>query len=114
MRVIFVSYFFNTGILMLLVNSRGEAHNQETSNLFSPGDFYDYSPKWYSIVGSQLINTMLFSVFTWPISDFLVVCLAFVKQTIDNGFRCCQSQSKRLEHTNKSTIYEYINLYEGP
>ena len=58
--------------------------------------------------------TMLLQVFVWPISDWLKVIFDFVMQTIDNGFQCCQSESKRLVHTKKSTIYEYVNLYSGP
>ena len=46
--------FFNTGILLLLVN----ANLEDVSVILSPffdGKYYDYSPEWYGTVGYTIV-----------------------------------------------------------
>ena len=55
----FAGLFFNTGIIILVVNAN-------TSNYFGftvlEGQFDDFIPQWYSIVGTALLLTMIINV----------------------------------------------------
>jgi len=47
---VFIVLFFNTGILLLLVNANLSDISSPLGNIFD-GRFFDYSPKWYVFVG---------------------------------------------------------------
>ena len=51
---VFIVLFFNTGILLLLVNANLADVSNALSNIFN-GPFYDYSPRWYATVGNTLV-----------------------------------------------------------
>jgi len=54
--------FFNTGLLILIVN----ADLADVSPLlakFFYGGYYDYSPTWYENVGNTLLHTMFLNAF---------------------------------------------------
>ena len=46
--------FFNTGILLLLVNANLSDVSTPLGNVFD-SRFFDYSPKWYVFVGDKLV-----------------------------------------------------------
>ena len=52
---VFVAQFFNTGILLLLVNANLSEHTSIPFYSYANGPFYDYSPQWYVDVGFKLI-----------------------------------------------------------
>ena len=51
---VFIGLFFNTGLLLTLTNANLSDVSKSLATLFH-GHFYDYSPKWYAIVGSTLV-----------------------------------------------------------
>ena len=64
---VFIVLFFNTGLLLLLVNANlSEVHI--LSSIFD-GKYFDYSPQWYAAVGSVLVQTMLTNAFMPPIFE---------------------------------------------
>ena len=68
---VFISLFFNTGILLILVN----ANFSEVSlglGLTSAfkGPFPDYTVDWYNVVGGTLVSTMLLNAFMPPLYEF--------------------------------------------
>jgi len=65
---VFIVLFFNTGILLLLVNANLNDISSLLGNLFN-GRFYDYSPQWYVTVGDALVQTMLLNAFMPPIFE---------------------------------------------
>ena len=65
---VFIVLFFNTGILLLLVNANLNDVSSLLGNLFD-GRFYDYSPQWYVSVGDKLVQTMLLNAFMPPIYE---------------------------------------------
>ena len=65
---VFIVLFFNTGILLLLVNANLNDVSSLLGNLFD-GRFYDYSPQWYVTVGDKLVQTMLLNAFMPPIYE---------------------------------------------
>ena len=70
MQWIFVVQFFNTAILLLLVN----ANLQEVSSFlayFFGGRFNDFSQAWYHDIGTIFIETMLINAFS-PLIEFAI------------------------------------------
>ena len=64
--------FFNTGILLVLVNANLEDVSVILSKILFDGKFYDYSPEWYSTVGYTMVQTMLVNAFMSPINEAVV------------------------------------------
>ena len=58
-NAIFITFFFNTGILILLVYGNLEEVGISVLN----GPYYDYSPEWYAIVGYSIVQTMTLNAF---------------------------------------------------
>jgi len=58
-NMVFVAQFFNTGILLLLVNANLKEHSliPGSETVFAVGQFFDYSPQWYVDVGFKLVQT---------------------------------------------------------
>lgn len=52
---VFVAQFFNTGILLLLVNANLKEHLPGYLAVLFQGRFYDYDEMWYSEVGSKIV-----------------------------------------------------------
>lgn len=65
---VFIVLFFNTGILLLLVNANLTDISGLLGRLFD-GRFYDYSPQWYVSVGDTLVQTMLVNSIMPPIFE---------------------------------------------
>ena len=65
---VFIVLFFNTAILLLLVNANLSDVSGLLGRVFD-GRFYDYSPQWYVTVGDQLVQTMLLNAFMPPIFE---------------------------------------------
>ena len=68
--------FFNTGILLVLVN----ANLSDVSIIlgtFFDGKFYDYSPDWYGTVGYTIVQTMLVNSVMSPINEVIVNVLSW-------------------------------------
>jgi len=57
---VFFAQFFNTGILLLLVNAIMTEHDPKfVTQFISTGNYYDYMPIWYKDVGSKIVKTMI-------------------------------------------------------
>ena len=54
----FVTLFFNTGVVLLLVNANVDGSGGVLSGLYS-----DFTPDWYANVGTQLVLTMVLNIF---------------------------------------------------
>lgn len=49
-----------------------------------------------------------------PVYEALLNFQIWLYQICDSGCRCCIHKSKRMYHTKKSQIFEYVDLYAGP
>ena len=67
-NLVFDVLFFNTGILLTLVNANLADVSSVLGNIFER-TFYDYSPRWYATVGKTLVQTMLLNAFMPPIFE---------------------------------------------
>lgn len=110
---VFIALFFNTAILLLLTNANLSDVSGALGKLFK-GTFYDYQPRWYATVGNTLVNTMILNAFMPPVYEAITNALAWLSQSIDNGWRCCKPKKERDYFTKKTQIYQYLELYTGP
>jgi hypothetical protein len=60
---IFYAQFFNTGILIVLVNGNMTEHQPMIFTKYINGDYYDYYPPWYPDVGAKIVTTMIINAF---------------------------------------------------
>lgn len=109
---VFMCLFFNTGILLLLTS----ANFGDVSGFLSVpfhGTYYDYSPRWYAMVGATIVSTMQLNAFMPPIFEGIDNSVAWLMKTLDNGCRCCQPKEERMYHTKTSQIFKYMEIHGG-
>lgn len=86
-NAVFYSLFFNTGILLILVNANLDEISWGLGlNNVIQGAYPDYSPDWYNVVGATLVSTMLLNAFMPPLYEFQAVATAWAFQALDQGF----------------------------
>lgn len=105
---IFIVQFFNTALLLLLVN----ANLDEQSGLFSlvfSGAVPDFNSWWFSDIGNTLVGAMMFNVY-WPVFEFFMwFGYRTLFRQLDRGLVSCNANK-----TKKITIQQYVELYSGP
>jgi hypothetical protein len=67
---IFVTQFFNTGIILLLIKSNFSEAGIPFLGVIFRSVYYDFDPTWYDDIGSALSFAMFYSAI-WPIIEFL-------------------------------------------
>ena len=77
-----MAQFFNTAILILLVNANLGELGIPGGSLFS-GPFNDYSDKWYAIVGAQIVKTMIINAIMPPITEAIPYVLSWYAKRAD-------------------------------
>ena len=93
---VFIAQFFNTAILILLVNANfGELSSKETS--FFDGPFYDYSPDWYSNVGLKIVQTMIINAILPLVTEVVPILWTWMLTRHDQGWE--SDPVKRLYQT---------------
>jgi hypothetical protein len=102
---IFIAQFLNTGIIILIVNTR---FTRKPIVEFLNGTFDDFIPEWYLNVGTTLLMTMLINVVTLPIINLTILFLKGIGRCCDRRCKC----DKRV--TKKKTQSKWNQLYTGP
>ena len=105
---VFVVQFFNTALLLLLVNANMSEQGGFFDILSRESGIPDFNTQWFNDIGTTLVGAMLFNVY-WPVVEFFVfggMRTAF--RLLDRSFSCNE------ERTKKTTIQQYVNLYSGP
>ena len=69
-NAVFFSLFFNTGILLTLTNANLSDVSGWMSVVFH-STYYDYSPRWYAVIGATLVSTMRLNAFMPPIFELI-------------------------------------------
>ena len=82
---VFIAQFFNTAILILLVYANLEEVSPSLGSILD-GQFRDYSPKWYTLVGNNIAQTMLLNAFMPIITESIPVLIASLQRCRDRGF----------------------------
>ena len=85
---VFIAQFFNTGMMLTLVNANFNDHidNDQLDSWFS-GSFTDFNEGWYKIVGATLIKTMMISAFMPPMEFCGFYGMRLVKRLLDRSFK---------------------------
>lgn len=78
---VFIVQFFNTALLLLLVNANLEEQGFPLKLLSAERGLSDFNSSWFSDIGVTLTGAMLFNVY-WPIIEF------FVFGGMRQAFRC--------------------------
>jgi hypothetical protein len=102
---IFIAQFLNTGIIILIVNTR---FTRKPIVEFLNGTFDDFIPEWYLNVGTTLLMTMLINVVSLPIINLTILFLKAIGRCCDRRCKC----DKRV--TKKKTQTKWNQLYTGP
>lgn len=82
---VFAAQFFNTAILILLVYSNLEEVSPTMGELLD-GEFRDYSPMWYTLVGNNIVQTMAVNGFMPLITETIPILIGKLKRAMDRGF----------------------------
>ncbi len=95
---VFIVQFFNTAMLLLMVNANMTEQAQFFEKIMS-GVLPDFTAQWYNDTGFTLIGAMVFNVY-WPIIEFFVYYgMRYGMRALDRGFFSCDPYK-----TNKITI----------
>jgi hypothetical protein len=106
-NAIFIAQFFNTGILLLLVNANFNEVGLPGGSIFK-GPYYDYVPYWYVAVGYRLTQTMI-------INAMLPLAIAPLGVFLKNRSKKSDRSGTDDEYSTKiSNLNRYIELYSGP
>lgn len=93
-KVMFICYFFNTAIILLLINMNLSEHEPTQFWGFINGQYTDYSPKWYSDVGYQIYQTFLVQMLM-PYVFLLIELLTIgIFRGLDTGCTCNKQKTK--------------------
>lgn len=106
---VFVAQFFNTGILLLLVNANLSEHTYFPAyQILDAGQFYDYAPQWYVDVGFKLVQTQIINcIVPYCTTIGVGVVVPKLKKWLDT--------SKTMDHfkTKKTSRVPFKALYSG-
>ena len=61
---LFFAQFFNTGVLMVVINASAQPLQKTLPSQFKTGQYSDFTTGWYENVGAQLLTTMFFNIIT--------------------------------------------------
>jgi hypothetical protein len=105
---IFLGQFFNTGLLLLIVNARINVI-KDWSNDFPifTGLYSDFSPAWFLNIGCTIFFTMIISIFTIHLGPIIGALIQFI-------FRCFDSGNQIGVGSKKNVKSVFMDLYMGP
>jgi hypothetical protein len=104
---VFYAQFFNTGILLLLVNANLTEHEPKFITSHIKGPYYDYMPQWYAEVGAKIVDTMLINSILPYVGLMTGFVIPKLKRLLDNKF------SGNPYKTKKTSMAGYKDLYSG-
>ena len=83
---VFFMTYFNTAILILIVNCNfEESKSNILRHIFSIGAYTDFNKGWYQVMGPLLLLTVLFNAFV-PLGIVLKnATIYYLKRSFDNG-----------------------------
>lgn len=80
-----MAQFFNTGILLLLVNANMSEHKPKMfTSMISSGMYYDYMPYWYHEVGNKIVKAMIINSIMPYVTLGTSICIPKLTRWLDN------------------------------
>ena len=104
---VFYAQFFNTGILLLLVNANMTEHSPTYITKYIAGRHHDYMPDWYAEVGAKITQTMLINSILPYVGLTTGFLIPMIKRKLDQKF------SGNPYKTKKTSMAAYKDLYSG-
>ena len=87
MNFVFFISFFNTGIMLYIVNiNYFESDIPMLRQVLSLGKNSDFSQQWYTVMGPILVYTILMNAIVPVLSTIKTMALWYFKQAYDRGF----------------------------
>lgn len=107
---VFIVQFFNTALLLLMVNANMTEQGGFFSLLSRETGIPDFNSQWFNEIGTTLVAAMLFNVY-WPVIEFFVFAgIRTLKRMLDSK----SFAIRRFERTKTTNIQLYIEIYSGP
>lgn len=104
---IFVAQFFNTGLLLSMVNANCTEHKPAFLTKFFNGDHYDYGYLWYQQVGSKIVQTMFINAVIIPyVGLTTTILIPAIKRKLD-------SKTMNPFDTKKTSMAQHKALWSG-
>lgn len=105
---VFVVQFFNTALLLLLVNANLAEQFTFLGKIFE-GKLADFDSYWFGDLGKNLVMAMAYNTVFPMIEAGGFWGMRFGFRLLDRRFKTCNDN-----YTNKTTISQYVDLYSGP
>lgn len=105
---VFIVQFFNTAMLLLLVNANLTEQFGFLGAIFE-GKIADFNTFWFGDIGKTIVGAMMFNIY-WPMLEaagWWFYRLGW--RLLDRRFKTCNEN-----YTNKTTIQQYVEIYSGP
>jgi hypothetical protein len=110
MKTVFVGYFFNTGVIVLLIHlNLSEHYPTQFWSLFN-GSFTDYMPEWYLQVGRYIVQQFLVQIVMPWLYLLIAIYWNKVKMWLDIG--CCNKGD--LRKTRLTNMLAFLDYYQDP
>jgi len=105
---IFIGQFINTGLLLLIVNTRIDVIKQWSNDFpIFTGAYGDFSPAWFLNIGCTIFFTMIISIVTIHLGPVILAGIKFL-------FRCLDSGNQIGVGSKKNVTTAFMKLYVGP
>lgn len=106
-KVVFLAQFFNTGLIILIVNANLTEHQPKAIFSIFNGPFSDYMPQWYLDVGMKIIVTY----FVQGLMPFVKIVIEGFKSTL----KILIDTKCRFDPyvTRKTNMHSYKAVYYG-
>lgn len=94
-NVVFVCQFFNTAILLLLVNANLKPQEIPIISTFFTGNIADFDEYWFNDIGNTIVGAMIFNVY-FPVAEFIgFFCMRTAFRFMDRGFSFSSDSTKK-------------------
>jgi len=111
LKFLFVSQFFNTAFLLLLVHTNLEnSHVPFIKRVFN-GEHPDFTMEWYFKVGAYFSQTLVILGFAPAIEACMAIVYLKINQKLDIGYFF---EPKEPCKTRAKTVQQFVDLYSGP
>jgi len=104
---VFAAQFFNTALLLLLINANMTEHKPYFLTKYLNGNYYDYSVNWYYNVGEVIVQTMTINALLPYITIGMGFGIPWLKMKLDSKF------TGDPYNTKKTAMAQYKELYSG-
>jgi hypothetical protein len=109
---VFLSTFFNTAIILLLVNADFSGTGIPLLGFVFNGLYQDFCSQWFIHIGDDIVMTMIIGMI-FPIyfsaQDYVIQC---IKRIMDKGSIKLWKEDDPY-NTKLTTVQQYVDLYGG-